>query len=142
MRIGFRRKRGTERAAVRWQRGIIWYVVGAILIGVGLITLFGRRGHQRSAITGEVLSELVAADRIEVAPAALEGWNVLVITMDTTRADHIGCYGNQGVETPVLDGLARGGVLFAKTITPVPATLPAIPIGPTLMEILPVFSRK
>jgi arylsulfatase A-like enzyme/Tfp pilus assembly protein PilF len=44
--------------------------------------------------------------------------------MDTTRADHLGCYGNRSIETPVLDDLARGGVLCAQAVTPVPATLP------------------
>ena len=44
--------------------------------------------------------------------------------MDTTRADHLACYGNRGVQTPILDELARTGVLCAQAITPVPATLP------------------
>ncbi len=34
--------------------------------------------------------------------------SLLLITLDTTRADHLGCYGARGVETPVLDGLASG----------------------------------
>ena len=38
--------------------------------------------------------------------------SVLLITLDTTRADRIGCYGYPKAQTPVLDGLARSGVLF------------------------------
>jgi len=51
--------------------------------------------------------------------------NVVVITFDTTRADHIGCYGYTHVETPNIDALARAGVRFSQAYTPVPITLPA-----------------
>ena len=51
--------------------------------------------------------------------------NVLIVTLDTTRADRIGCYGHQGALTPVLDGLAERGVLFEHAYTPAPLTLPA-----------------
>ncbi|MBI1854116.1 MAG: sulfatase-like hydrolase/transferase [Planctomycetes bacterium] len=50
---------------------------------------------------------------------------VVLITLDTTRPDALGCYGGQGVETPNLDRLAREGVRFECAITPVPLTLPA-----------------
>jgi arylsulfatase A-like enzyme/tetratricopeptide (TPR) repeat protein len=51
--------------------------------------------------------------------------NVILITLDTTRADHLGCYGSREVRTPVLDGLARRGVLFEQAATAAPLTLPA-----------------
>lgn len=54
-----------------------------------------------------------------------ERWNVLIVTFDTTRADHIGSYGNTEARTPVLDQLASEAVLFEHAITPVPITLPA-----------------
>ena len=49
--------------------------------------------------------------------------NVLLITLDTTRADRLGCYGYAGAETPALDNLARGGVRFSRAYTHVPLTL-------------------
>lgn len=52
-------------------------------------------------------------------------WNVLLVTFDTTRADRIGCYGNARVNTPNLDGLARDGVRFARTVSAVPITAPS-----------------
>ena len=55
----------------------------------------------------------------------LRGANLLVVTLDTTRADRLGCYGHAGAETPVLDGLARDGVLFERCITPTAFTLPS-----------------
>jgi len=53
------------------------------------------------------------------------GYNVLLITLDTTRADYLRCYGYWNVETPALNRLAREGVLFERAYTPVPLTLPA-----------------
>ena len=51
--------------------------------------------------------------------------NVILITMDTTRADHIACYGYPDVKTPNLDALAGRGVLFEQAATSSPLTLPA-----------------
>ena len=62
---------------------------------------------------------------IDAPPALLRDFNVLLITMDTTRADHLRAYGHMGVETPYLDSLAQRGVLFSQAITPSPSTLPA-----------------
>jgi arylsulfatase A-like enzyme/predicted Zn-dependent protease len=51
--------------------------------------------------------------------------NVLIITLDTIRADRLGAYGNQRIETPFVDGLARRGVLFEMCAAPAPLTLPS-----------------
>lgn len=52
-------------------------------------------------------------------------WNVLLFTLDTTRADALSCYGNLEIQTPALDRLAREGVLFEHAYTPYPMTMPA-----------------
>jgi arylsulfatase A-like enzyme len=54
-----------------------------------------------------------------------KGFNVLVITLDTVRADHLGCYGFEQIETPALDALADSGVRFMDAVTVCPVTLPA-----------------
>ncbi len=51
--------------------------------------------------------------------------NLLLITLDTTRADRLGCYGDRSAKTPALDALARTGILFEHCYSPVPLTLPA-----------------
>lgn len=51
--------------------------------------------------------------------------NVILFTLDTTRADHIACYGYPDVKTPNLDALASRGVLFEQAATSSPLTLPA-----------------
>jgi arylsulfatase A-like enzyme len=51
--------------------------------------------------------------------------NVVLITLDTTRADHLGCYGYSPPTTPNTDALAGQGVLFAHASSVAPLTLPA-----------------
>jgi len=51
--------------------------------------------------------------------------NVLLITIDTVRADHIGAYGATAAATPAIDRLAREGVRFADATTQAPLTGPA-----------------
>jgi len=51
--------------------------------------------------------------------------NLLVVTLDTLRADRLGCYGYAGARTPVLDALAGEGVRFERAFSPVPLTLPS-----------------
>ena len=51
--------------------------------------------------------------------------DLVLITIDTLRADHLGCYGYRQIETPNLDALAASGSRFSQAYTPVPITLPA-----------------
>ena len=51
--------------------------------------------------------------------------NVLLVTIDTLRADHVGCYGRAGAATPTLDALAARGVRFGTAIAHVPLTGPS-----------------
>jgi choline-sulfatase len=48
-----------------------------------------------------------------------------LISVDTLRADHVGCYGYRKIRTPHFDALARGGTLFSQVESPVPLTLPS-----------------
>jgi arylsulfatase A-like enzyme len=52
-------------------------------------------------------------------------WNVLILTLDTTRADQLGAYGCAGADTPNIDRLASEGVLFEQAESAAPLTLPA-----------------
>jgi arylsulfatase A-like enzyme/Tfp pilus assembly protein PilF len=117
------RRRGRSAWAERLLLG-----VGAVLVVAGLLTIPLRRlatDPTHRGITGRVLEELEPTDRIASEPGALRGFNLLLITTDTTRSDHLSAYGNQSVHMPVLDSLARQGVLCANASTPSPSTLPA-----------------
>jgi arylsulfatase A-like enzyme len=52
--------------------------------------------------------------------------NVLLVTVDTLRADHLGCYGSVLGLTPNIDALAARGLRFGATYSPAPFTLPAV----------------
>ncbi len=58
-------------------------------------------------------------------PPAKRTPNVILITLDTVRADHLGCYGNKNIQTPTLDALGRDGVVFERAISQVPLTWPS-----------------
>jgi choline-sulfatase len=51
--------------------------------------------------------------------------NLVLVTIDTLRADRLGCYGNSKIETPNLDQLARQGALFENAVTQTPLTAPS-----------------
>lgn len=51
--------------------------------------------------------------------------DILLITLDTTRADHIGAYGDARARTPHIDRLASEGVLFERALATAPITLPS-----------------
>ena len=78
-----------------------------------------------------LLAAALALPGPPVFSAAAEGvkgdarLNVLLVTLDTTRADHIGAYGYVKAETPALDSLARDGVRFANAYCSTPLTLPS-----------------
>jgi arylsulfatase A-like enzyme len=102
----------TRRGSVRRERRVRWsslsspHGVVRLLVGVFLcaVTLLG--GCQRSAPPKQP--------------------NVLLITIDTLRADHVGVYGYPLDTTPTIDALAARGVRFADTTVPWPKTWPAM----------------
>jgi arylsulfatase A-like enzyme/Tfp pilus assembly protein PilF len=51
--------------------------------------------------------------------------NVILITIDTVRADHLGCYGYKNIQTPNLDALAHDGTVFEQALAQVPLTWPS-----------------
>ncbi len=88
--------------------GLIWGIAGtAALLGFLVYVVVVSPGRRR----------------VKIRDAS--SYNVLIITLDTTRADHLGCYGYPGAKTPQLDSLARAGVRFARVYCPAPLTLPS-----------------
>jgi arylsulfatase A-like enzyme/cytochrome c-type biogenesis protein CcmH/NrfG len=71
-----------------------------------------------------LISLLVSTACAESGPGA-KNFNVVVITIDTLRPDHLGCYGYKQIHTPNIDALAASGVRFERAYTAVPVTLPS-----------------
>ena len=51
--------------------------------------------------------------------------NLLLVTIDTLRPDHLHCYGYDQIKTPTIDSLAADGIRFEQAYTPIPITLPS-----------------
>lgn len=68
---------------------------------------------------------VLGAPLVRTAQARPEGPNVLLVSLDTLRADHVGAYGYPGGTTPNLDRLAARGLVCRDTSSQAPYTLPA-----------------
>jgi arylsulfatase A-like enzyme len=72
-----------------------------------------------------LLAALAAACTRSPAPAGPAPASFLLVTIDTLRADRLGCYGDREALTPRLDALAREGVVFDAAFSHSPLTLPS-----------------
>lgn len=66
-------------------------------------------------------------------------WNVVLVTIDTLRADHVSAYGKGRADTPAIDALASEGVLFEHCVAQAPLTLPSH--ASLLAATQPLFHR-
>ncbi len=88
--------------------------------------LLGLPGTKRAVAIRALASAIAALCGLTpVTPAWSIGPNVVLVTIDTVRADRVGCYGYKQAHTPTLDGLSRDGILFRTAVTSVPLTLPS-----------------
>jgi arylsulfatase A-like enzyme len=78
----------------------------------------------RNVIATGVLA-LALCPACERGGAAARRPNVVLVTLDTTRADHLSCYGYGRETSPNLDALARAGVLYTRAVSTSSWTLPA-----------------
>jgi len=78
-----------------------------------------------SILSGVVIAAVVAWFAITERTPDSVPENVIFITVDTLRSDHLGCYGYKKVKTPNIDGLAERGTMFKNAISQVPLTLPS-----------------
>ena len=94
----------------------------ALLFLLGLLTVAGRHVSS-SATSGRRSASHPAASEGE---KGLPGGNIILIIIDTLRADHLGCYGYERPLTPNIDSLAGDGILFKNCISQAPWTIPSI----------------
>jgi len=112
-----------ETAHVRVRRrrlpAVVFTLLGAAVV-VGAVVFFPRLkcSNEQSAAPLTVPAAIPST-------AAGPGLNVLLITLDGIRADHLGCYGATHVKTPALDLLAAQGLRFEQAVTAAPMTLPS-----------------
>src|SRR5215468_6958271 len=93
----------------------VWFFLLVVLVGAAGSVLWYERKEADTEEDGQALAPVS-----QRTPP-----NVVLITLDTTRADHLGAYGYQEVKTPTIDALAKGGVLFRRAVAVAPITLPS-----------------
>lgn len=101
--------------------------IGRFLVAVALLLLAmacggGSRDEARDEggdTSREVSGDLTAYGAFGRAA----GFDVLLVTLDTVRADHLGCYGDADAATPVIDALAARGLRFDQALATAPITL-------------------
>ena len=86
----------------------------------------GRRRLVLLALLATLLCALAVVFGLLRSPIRRDpGLSVLLVTIDTLRADALGCYGRNGAETPWIDRLAEGGVRFEEAHAHNVVTLPS-----------------
>lgn len=125
----------------------MWWFLGmlaaaALMMCIGIrLERASRRGRRRApatawsvAVATAILASIAifahchrvpAARACTSIPQSAGGPNVILITIDTLRADHAGCYGHPWIQTPTLDALARDGLVFEAAISQAPSTTPS-----------------
>jgi arylsulfatase A-like enzyme/Flp pilus assembly protein TadD len=100
--------RKAKKLSARGQLRFLWGLAGTAA-GLGILIYF----------------IVISPGRNKVKLPGAPSCNILLITLDTTRADHLGCYGYKPAKTSNLDRLAREGIRFARAYCPAPLTLPS-----------------
>lgn len=85
----------------------------------------GRRGPSGLLLAIPSLLLLAACSSPPPAPTAPSARNLVLITIDTLRADHVGAYGYAAARTSTMDRLAEQGVRFDHAYAAAPITLPS-----------------
>ena len=101
------------RATPTRQRTMVLTATGALVFSAGL------------ALGVPKTEEPLPAHAAGPQPAFVKDFNVILISIDSLRADHLGAYGYQRNTSPTLDGLAQRGARFAHTSSTTSWTLPA-----------------
>lgn len=119
-----RRTLWLERAVAGTGEGQTWHPIRKLLpSGGGWISL-----EVEATRRGNPLPDGAAlwGNPVVVTPGRPQGKNLIVVLIDTLRADLLGAYGGRPGLTPRLDGLARDGIRFEEMLAPAPWTLPSV----------------
>lgn len=88
-------------------------------------TMAARTPGSRSRYVLFALCFLLTSACSSKKPEPTRPLNLVLVTIDTLRPDHLACYGNTKIQTPNLDKLSQRGVLFQNAVTHTPLTAPS-----------------
>lgn len=112
------------RFAARWRRSLVWSLgAGTIALALGATWLWGRQG--RGAPRDGERGASVAAPRLSAEALACSQCNVILISIDTLRADHLGAYGYRRRTSPEIDRFARRALVFENAMSQSAWTTPS-----------------
>lgn len=97
----------------------------AFFVGCCTVALLGAAACKSSPERQDSQAKAQAQAVAEASGGTLKPMNIVLVTLDTVRADHLQCYGYKKIKTPTLDAIAKNGVLFEKAVTQAPLTLPS-----------------
>jgi arylsulfatase A-like enzyme/Tfp pilus assembly protein PilF len=91
-----------------------------VVVAISIYWIFLRPAKEKESVqvTSKYFQSL--SEQLDI-----EHMNIILFTIDTLRADHLECYGYQGVKTPQINRMAEEGVLFEHNIVQTPLTLPS-----------------
>ena len=100
--------------------------MASILLPVGIVGIVGLMGCGDDSAEGKPDSaEALSQEPAAAAPSRSQRLNIVLITLDTSRADAFGAYGQSWPTSPAIDRMAREGLLFEQATTASPSTLPS-----------------
>jgi len=91
-------------------------VLGSVIITLGLVMV----------ATGYLVGVIYEPDAYKHKEGDDQRLNVIIISIDTLRKDHLSCYGYEGCKTPNIDEFAGKCVVFENCIAPAPYTAPSM----------------
>jgi arylsulfatase A-like enzyme len=92
-----------------------------VLLGVVSFLVYSTAGNRSGS-----RHEDQPADAIPAADGeSRDGYSLILVTVDTLRADHLGCYGYSRDTSPAIDGLAERAILFENAVVSSPFTSPS-----------------
>ncbi|GMV93516.1 MAG: hypothetical protein AMXMBFR82_32940 [Candidatus Hydrogenedentota bacterium] len=95
-------------------------LAGVLVVILPVLGVAGCGGSDTASDPGE------AAGKSPKARAEIEHTNVLLISIDTLRADHLGCYGYEKDTSPYIDAIAADGTVFEWVYAPKSSTWPSL----------------
>ncbi len=117
-----------SRHLPEWYRAssLTAYVLWAIgAVGWALTTFFRIDGERPSSVLLAAVASIALVLGVGSMRQGVKGPNLILIVVDTLRADALGCYGERAPTSPTLDRIAAEGVRFTNAYSPAPWTVPA-----------------